>query len=170
MNLSRSCHLPCLWSPSVLTLCCPPCRRLHWSWSLSRFSTVKWWCSFLYLVWCLASCCLARFVMPMGADLRWFWGWAYSVIAIGADNFEQMGQAQGLGAAGPKIVCRAVIRDRCEGAAIARVMSLVFTAFILVPMIAPMIGQGLLLVAGWRWIFCLYLFWAGTARLWFMIR
>ena len=70
----------------------------------------------------------------------------------------------------PKIVCRAVIRDRCEGAAIARVMSPVFTIFILVPMIAPMIGQGLLLVAGWRWIFCLYLFWAGTARLWFMIR
>ena len=92
------------------------------------------------------------------------------MIAIGADNFEQMCQAQGLGAAGPKIVCRAVIRDRCKGVAIARVMSLVFTAFILVPMIAPMIGQGLLLVAGWRWIFCLYLFWAGTARLWFMIR
>ena len=83
------------------------------------------------------------------------------MIAIGADNFEQMGQAQGLGAAGPKIVCRAVIRDRCEGAAIARVMSLVFTVFILVSMIAPMIGQGLLLVAGCSWIFCLSVFFLG---------
>ena len=55
---------------------------------------------------------------------------------------------QGLGAAGPKIVCRAVIRDRFEGAAMARVMSLIFNIFILVPMIAPMIGQGLLLAAG----------------------
>jgi DHA1 family bicyclomycin/chloramphenicol resistance-like MFS transporter len=68
-----------------------------------------------------------------------------AVIAMGADNFEQMGLArvlQGLGAAGPKIVCRAVIRDRFEGAAMARVMSLIFTVFILVPMIAPMIGRG----------------------------
>ena len=80
------------------------------------------------------------------------------MIAIDADNFEQMGQAQGLGAAGPKIVCRAVIRDRCEGVAVARVLSLVFTVFILVPMIAPMIGQGLLLVAGCSWIFCLSVF------------
>jgi len=96
-----------------------------------------------------------------------------AVIAMGADNFEQMGLArvlQGLGAAGPKIVCRAVIRDRFEGAAMARVMSLIFNVFILVPMIAPMIGQGLLLAAGWRWIFGLYLFWAGVAGLWFMIR
>ena len=96
-----------------------------------------------------------------------------TVIAMSADNFEQMGLArvlQGLGAAGPKIVCRAVIRDRFEGAAMARMMSLIFTVFILVPMIAPMIGQGLLLAAGWRWIFGLYLFWAGIAGLWFMIR
>jgi DHA1 family bicyclomycin/chloramphenicol resistance-like MFS transporter len=96
-----------------------------------------------------------------------------TTIAMGADNFEQMGLArvlQGLGAAGPKIVCRAVIRDRFEGAAMARMMSLIFTVFILVPMIAPMIGQGLLLAAGWRKIFGLYLFWAGIAGLWFMIR
>ena len=37
-------------------------------------------------------------------------------------------------------------------------------------MIESMIGQGLLLTAGWRWIFGLYLFWAGVAGLWFMIR
>ena len=87
-----------------------------------------------------------------------------TVIAMSADNFEQMGLArvlQGLGAAGPKIVCRAVIRDRFEAAAMARVMSLIFTVFILVPMIAARIGQGLLLAAGWRKIFGLYLFWAG---------
>ena len=55
---------------------------------------------------------------------------------------------QGLGAAGPKIVGRAVIRDWFEGAAMARVISLIFTVFILVPTIAPMIAQGLLLAAG----------------------
>lgn len=46
-----------------------------------------------------------------------------------------------------------ILRDRYEGDMMARTQSLVATTFMVVPMIAPMIGQAIMLVAGWRWIF-----------------
>ena len=46
-----------------------------------------------------------------------------------------------------------MVRDLFEGEAMARVMSLVFMVFMLVPVLAPSIGQAILLVADWRAIF-----------------
>ena len=46
-----------------------------------------------------------------------------------------------------------VVRDRFEGDQMARTQSLVSMTFMVIPMIAPMLGQGVLLVASWRWIF-----------------
>ncbi|MBT0668371.1 multidrug effflux MFS transporter [Novosphingobium profundi] len=46
-----------------------------------------------------------------------------------------------------------ILRDRYEGDAMARTQSLIATTFMVVPMIAPMVGQAIMLVAGWRWIF-----------------
>ncbi|MBH0114310.1 multidrug effflux MFS transporter [Novosphingobium sp. YJ-S2-02] len=46
-----------------------------------------------------------------------------------------------------------ILRDRYEGDMMARTQSLVATTFMVVPMIAPMVGQAVMLVAGWRWIF-----------------
>ena len=63
---------------------------------------------------------------------------------------------QGVGVAGPKIATRAMIRDQFEGDAMARVMSFMFTLFILVPMLAPALAQGLISVAGWRSVFVVY--------------
>jgi DHA1 family bicyclomycin/chloramphenicol resistance-like MFS transporter len=60
---------------------------------------------------------------------------------------------QGLGAAGPRIVAIAMVRDLHAGRAMARVMSFVTSVFILVPILAPSIGQGVLLLAHWRAIF-----------------
>ncbi|MEO6153757.1 MAG: multidrug effflux MFS transporter [Croceibacterium sp.] len=60
---------------------------------------------------------------------------------------------QGLASAGLFVVPSAVIRDRFEGDQMARMMSLVSAVFITVPVIAPSLGQAVLLVAGWRWIF-----------------
>ncbi len=65
---------------------------------------------------------------------------------------------QGLGAAAPRVVSMAMVRDRYEGRELARVNSFVTTTFILVPMIAPSIGQVVTWVFGWRAIF---LFFAG---------
>ena len=60
---------------------------------------------------------------------------------------------QGIGAAGPRIVTMALVRDQYAGRAMARIMSLAMTVFILVPILAPAIGQAILLVAHWRAIF-----------------
>lgn len=77
---------------------------------------------------------------------------------------------QGLGAAGPRIVTLALVRDQYGGRSMARVMSFVMTIFILVPVIAPALGQGLLLLAHWRAIFVAYLLLASITLLWFALR
>ncbi len=77
---------------------------------------------------------------------------------------------QGLGAAGPRIVTVALVRDQYEGRAMARVMSFVMAVFILVPVVAPLLGQGILVVAHWRAIFAVYLLLASLAAVWFGLR
>lgn len=60
---------------------------------------------------------------------------------------------QGIGAASPRIVSMAMVRDDVKGAAMARIMSFVMSVFMLVPIFAPSIGQLVLYVANWRYIF-----------------
>ncbi|PYE86465.1 multidrug effflux MFS transporter [Phyllobacterium leguminum] len=96
-----------------------------------------------------------------------------TVIAMLAGSLEMviLGRfLQGAGVAGPKIATRAMIRDQFEGDAMARVMSFMFTLFILVPMLAPALGQGIIAVAGWRGVFLLYLVVAGLLGLWLVLR
>jgi DHA1 family bicyclomycin/chloramphenicol resistance-like MFS transporter len=62
---------------------------------------------------------------------------------------------QGVLTAGLMVVPSAIIRDQYEGDRMARLMSLVSAVFIAVPVIAPSLGQAVLLFAGWRWIFLL---------------
>lgn len=60
------------------------------------------------------------------------------LLSIFAQDFSDMMTGrflQGLGAAGPRIVSIALVRDRYEGRIMARVMSFVMTIFILVPVI-----------------------------------
>lgn len=59
----------------------------------------------------------------------------------------------GLGAAGLGVLPGAIIRDRYEGDAMARLMSTIFIVFMVVPVLAPSVGQAVLQVAPWRWVF-----------------
>lgn len=59
----------------------------------------------------------------------------------------------GLLSGGLGAICSAIIRDRFDGDRMASLQSLVFTVFMVVPMLAPTIGQAMLLLGGWRWIF-----------------
>jgi MFS transporter, DHA1 family, multidrug resistance protein len=59
----------------------------------------------------------------------------------------------GFGAAGPRVVSTALVRDAYSGRGMARVMSFVSTVFILVPVLAPSAGQGVLAFGSWRLIF-----------------
>jgi DHA1 family bicyclomycin/chloramphenicol resistance-like MFS transporter len=56
-------------------------------------------------------------------------------------------------AAASVTVARSVIRDIYSGRHMARVMSLTFVVFLMVPILAPSIGQVILLVAPWPYIF-----------------
>ena len=79
-----------------------------------------------------------------------------SLICALAPSFEVMmaGRVvQGIGAAGPRIVTVALIRDRFEGREMARVMSVIMGVFIMVPVLAPLVGQALLFLMPWRGLF-----------------
>ena len=77
---------------------------------------------------------------------------------------------QGAGVSAPRAVTLALVRDQYEGRAMARVMSFVMTVFILVPMIAPTLGQAILLFSGWRTIFGGFVLLAVVVFLWFALR
>jgi len=77
---------------------------------------------------------------------------------------------QGIGVAGPRTITIALIRDRFEGREMARVMSLVTAVFILVPIIAPALGQTLLGMFGWRAVFVVYLVMGLITSIWFGLR
>ena len=77
---------------------------------------------------------------------------------------------QGLGTAGPRTVVVALVRDQYGGRAMARVMSFVMATFILVPVVAPALGQAVLLVAHWRAIFAIYLVLVLVIGTWFALR
>lgn len=96
-----------------------------------------------------------------------------SVVALSASSIEVflLGRMiQGFGVAGPKIASRALIRDMYKGAAMARIMSFVMMVFILVPLLAPSVGQLVLKVADWRWIFALLIAQASIAGGWLLLR
>lgn len=96
-----------------------------------------------------------------------------SLLTILAANFPMMlaGRLlQGLGVAGPRGVSIALIRDRFAGREMARVMSFMMVVFIVVPIIAPALGQAILLVAAWRIIFVLLLGIGVVSLIWFGIR
>lgn len=77
---------------------------------------------------------------------------------------------QGLGAAGPRVVSLALVRDLYKGREMARVVSFAMMIFTLVPAIAPFIGQGIIWVAGWRGIFLAFLVFSALSMMWFWLR
>ena len=96
-----------------------------------------------------------------------------TVISIFAQTFEVMmiGRLlQGLGAAGPRVVTTAIVRDKHAGPDMARVMSLIMTIFIFSPVVVPMLGQLVLLFSGWRSVFGLILILTVAAWIWFALR
>jgi len=60
---------------------------------------------------------------------------------------------QGIGAAATRVIATAVVRDRFSGREMAEIMALTFMVFMAIPIIAPGIGQVLLLTGPWQHIF-----------------
>nr|QVU20852.1 major facilitator superfamily (MFS) multidrug efflux protein [uncultured bacterium] len=82
---------------------------------------------------------------------------AFSIACAAVTSFTELvvlRALQGFFAAGIISLPPAIIRDRVGGDKMARMMSLIFVIFLLVPAVAPTIGQGVLQLTGsWRWIF-----------------
>lgn len=77
---------------------------------------------------------------------------------------------QGLGAASPRVIAIAVVRDLYAGRQMARVMSFTMMVFIVIPVLAPSIGQALLQAGDWRWTFHGLLAAGLTAAIWAGLR
>lgn len=90
-----------------------------------------------------------------------------------APDFETLLQlrfAQGFSAAAMGVLVISVIRDIFSGDRMARFMSLIFIVFMAVPVIAPTIGQLILYVAEWRFIFLLLAIIGSAVAVWVWLR
>ena len=96
-----------------------------------------------------------------------------SFICITTKNFEVMlfGRVlQGIGLAAPRTMSIAMIRDSYEGDYMAKIISIVVMVFILVPVVAPTLGQFLMNHYDWKFIFTFNLFFGGLIIIWFWLR
>ncbi len=98
---------------------------------------------------------------------------AGALLAMQAWSIESLLAArflQGLGAAAPRVVATAMVRDLYAGRAMARVTSIIMTLFVLVPAIAPSIGAGIIWLSDWRMIFFAFVAFGLVGGLWLMAR
>lgn len=58
----------------------------------------------------------------------------------------------GFAAGGSRTLTQAIVRDRFAGTAMARMMTLIQTAFFLAPILAPLLGKALVEIGSWRWV------------------
>jgi DHA1 family bicyclomycin/chloramphenicol resistance-like MFS transporter len=96
-----------------------------------------------------------------------------SVLALFAESLELILVArvvQGLGAAAPRIVSVAIIRDMYSGREMARLMSIAMVIFTLFPAFAPAMGAVIIAFSGWRGIFVAFIVFAAILMLWLGLR
>ena len=101
---------------------------------------------------------------------------SYAVFAIGAalaPTFPLllvMRTLQGVAVAATRVTNQSAVRDCYSGRQMARVMSLAMIVFIAVPILAPSIGQLLMQVAPWRWLFVFLALFGFATFVWVAIR
>jgi len=78
--------------------------------------------------------------------------------------------ATGIGAAATRVLAVSIVRDRYSGRTMARVMSLSFLVFLGVPILAPTVGQLILTVAPWPWVFGVLAVFGAVVLTWAVIR
>ena len=97
----------------------------------------------------------------------------FSALCMFATNLETMIIArvfQGIGAAAPRVVSQALVRDLYSGREMARITSFIMIIFSIVPAVAPLMGAGLILLFDWRAIFLVFILFALVSTFWTAIR
>lgn len=105
---------------------------------------------------------IASGVFILGAGLAWASA-SFELVLAGR-------LLQGLGAAGPRIVANAIVRDRFVGRQMAQIVSIVMMIFVLVPAVAPLLGSFIIAWSGWRGIFIAFVCFSLVYSLWMLIR
>ncbi len=59
----------------------------------------------------------------------------------------------GLGGSAGRVVTIAAIRDTYAGEEMSRAMSFILAVFLIVPVVAPLLGAAIVAAASWRWVF-----------------
>ncbi len=96
-----------------------------------------------------------------------------TVVAWASQSLEVMLAArvvQGLGAAGPRVVSLAIIRDLFSGHQMARIMSFAMMIFVLIPAFAPAMGAVIVSFSDWRGIFVSFVVFSVISMIWMAIR
>ncbi len=96
-----------------------------------------------------------------------------SIICVTTKSFEMMifGRIlQGVGISSPRSLTLSMIRDEFSGDYMAKIISIVVMFFILVPVIAPSLGQFLLYYFNWESIFYFNLGFGLLIMIWFWVR
>ena len=98
---------------------------------------------------------------------------AAALLAWAADSFAVVIAARvlmGIGAAGPRVVALALVRDLYAGRDMARISSIVMMVFTLVPALAPLMGAAIIAGFGWRTVFLAYVVFSVISMLWLGLR
>jgi MFS transporter, DHA1 family, multidrug resistance protein len=96
-----------------------------------------------------------------------------SLIAVTASSFETLLLArvlQGIGTSATRVIATSIVRDCYAGRRMASVMSLAMMVFIAVPVIAPSLGQAVMLLTQWRGIFVVLMLYGVLALIWSALR
>jgi DHA1 family bicyclomycin/chloramphenicol resistance-like MFS transporter len=97
----------------------------------------------------------------------------FSLLAAFSPTFDLLLVArvlQGVGAAATRAIPISIVRDRYAGREMARVMSLTSLVFMAAPIVAPSLGQLVLVLASWPWIFGLLAALAVLLMVWVLLR
>ncbi len=97
----------------------------------------------------------------------------FSLIAAAAPSFALLLLVrvfQGAGAATSNVITRSIVRDRYAGARMAKVISISYVIFLIAPIVAPSIGQLILLVLPWPAIFLGLAAYATVIGVWVFLR
>ena len=92
-----------------------------------------------------------------------------TTVAVTSQSFPQLLAArflQGIGGSVGRIIVTTIVRDLFVGRQMARVLSTVMMVFILVPILAPSVGQLIIIVGSWRWLFAVLLAAGLTSLVW----
>src|ERR1700724_1082580 len=96
-----------------------------------------------------------------------------SVLAITASSFETLLLArllQGLGTSATRVIATSIVRDCYAGRRMASVMSLAMMVFIAVPVVAPSLGEAVMLLTQWRGIFVVLTLYGVLTLIWSALR